>query len=1332
MSRARTFWKWTAVSLAGLLVLLGLAVVGLHFWLRNSPALAPDLVARVEKLTGLRISYAQLDARLGLYGPELVFREAAVSMPGQRDPVVTARAGRVGFDLWRALRTGRLASGRVVLDGARLYVYVTQEGLELRGQGALPGADRSRLSLEQLPVGHVRIEDASVTVNDLRNDDPPWRVERVSLDLERDPHALALRGRVKLPDALGAHLDVDVQLEGDLALPATLDWSTEVVLKRAALAGWTALVPRWHSLPSSGHGDLSASLRGRGGLLTHAEAHVDLEDVHTRAPEGGVPGVLRTLAGTLSVAQRGPGWVASGRDLTIDTGKVAWRNGEFELGYEPQSPTGGSFSLRSTSIRLEGLAAIAPLIPDGVVHDAASALAPRGTLTAVDVRAVHGAQVGEWRIDGGLRFAGLGMGAWRAVPGLTGLDGDWHGDGRRGRVRVHSTAMTLDLARVLREPVGADSGALTLDYWWQPDGWRFATDDVLLKTADGTARGMARLLLPVDAQESPRLVLDFKVTGLDVRHASRYLPGRILPMNTMHWLDNAFLAGRVPEAHVEFAGELRRFPFRDGGGLFRVRFGYEGLRIHYHDDFADIEDAWGEAEFKNQGFASHATRAQVHELKITDAVAGMIDFKDADLVAHASADGDARDALALLQESPVGPKLGEYFMNVAGHGPLAARVDLDFPLRHFADRTINVEGHLTRAAAQLPGLTDPVREVSGAFTLKDKELTVPGLTAIVLGGPAKLHARTVAGVSGRAGERLLIVEGQGRALAERLQPAIGITRGNWLAGGTDWKLLARLPRLEWRPPPEPLPQDAPLDALPLVHEVETRYLPATVHLESSLAGLALAFPSPLTKAADESRPLKLDLVIDPGLEPDAPRPPGASKRREAPRPQSLNARVQIGHDEGQLEWRHDDAWHLARGTLRFGGGAPQLRESQGLWLEGRIPDYDLSAWLRVHLTSGPGHGLGEYLRGGSLVVGRFGIFGFHFANVTLALEGRDDAWHVDIDGPAARGRIVVPWDLPGTRPLTLDMERLVIGEHLEGVGPAEDATDPTQLPALAIRVQSLEIQKRRFGSLEADLSRTPAGLKLDRALIKGDSFQATAHGSWLLSDGAQQSILSVALDSSDALDSLTAWGFEPALSAKAGHASGELRWPGSIDTDMFGRMTGTVKIKIDQGQLMSVNPGAGRVLGLMSLTALPRRLTLDFSDLTEKGFAFDTIKGDFELKDGNAYTNNLVLKGPAAEIGVVGRTGIRARDYDQTAQVTGHFGGPLVAAGAIAAGPAVGAALLLFSSVFKEPLGGVARGYYRITGSWEKPTVERIGAGQAREAEKAEKAEKATGADAPH
>ena len=102
--------------------------------------------------------------------------------------------------------------------------------------------------------------------------------------------------------------------------------------------------------------------------------------------------------------------------------------------------------------------------------------------------------------------------------------------------------------------------------------------------------------------------------------------------------------------------------------------------------------------------------------------------------------------------------------------------------------------------------------------------------------------------------------------------------------------------------------------------------------------------------------------------------------------------------------------------------------------------------------------------------------------------------------------------------------------------------------------------------------------------------------------------------------------------------------------------------------------------------------------------------------NGEAYTDNLSLRGAAAEVGIAGRTSLRDRTYDQTAVVTGDLGASLGVAGAIAGGPAVGAALLLFSQIFKEPLKGVARGYYRISGPWEDPLVRKIDARELEEA----------------
>ena len=169
----------------------------------------------------------------------------------------------------------------------------------------------------------------------------------------------------------------------------------------------------------------------------------------------------------------------------------------------------------------------------------------------------------------------------------------------------------------------------------------------------------------------------------------------------------------------------------------------------------------------------------------------------------------------------------------------------------------------------------------------------------------------------------------------------------------------------------------------------------------------------------------------------------------------------------------------------------------------------------------------------------------------------------------------------------------------------------------------------------------------------------------------------------------------------------DLNWVGAPTAENLSQAEGHLQLTLDKGQIVGLKPGAGRVLGLTSVAALRRRLALDFSDLTDKGLAFDTVRGEFDLRDGSAYTDDLLVKGPAAEIGLIGRVGLKNKDYDQIAVVTGSIGNSLPLA-ALAGGPVVAGAVLLFTQVFKQPLKGLARGYYRITGSWDNPIVERI------------------------
>ena len=121
-------------------------------------------------------------------------------------------------------------------------------------------------------------------------------------------------------------------------------------------------------------------------------------------------------------------------------------------------------------------------------------------------------------------------------------------------------------------------------------------------------------------------------------------------------------------------------------------------------------------------------------------------------------------------------------------------------------------------------------------------------------------------------------------------------------------------------------------------------------------------------------------------------------------------------------------------------------------------------------------------------------------------------------------------------------------------------------------------------------------------------------------------------------------------------------------------------------------------------------MSLDFSDVFRKGFKFEEITGDFRIVNGDAFTCNLALKSPAADVGLIGRASLDRRNYNQTAIVSVKVGNTLPAVGAVVAGPQVGAALLLFSQIFKKPLQGMTEVYYQINGSWDEPSIDRTDA----------------------
>jgi uncharacterized protein YhdP len=185
-----------------------------------------------------------------------------------------------------------------------------------------------------------------------------------------------------------------------------------------------------------------------------------------------------------------------------------------------------------------------------------------------------------------------------------------------------------------------------------------------------------------------------------------------------------------------------------------------------------------------------------------------------------------------------------------------------------------------------------------------------------------------------------------------------------------------------------------------------------------------------------------------------------------------------------------------------------------------------------------------------------------------------------------------------------------------------------------------------------------------------------------------------------------AFGYDGLVNGGKTHDQLDASWPGAPNALSLATMDGTLSINVSNGRIPeATSPGVGRLLGLVSLAELPRRLTLDFGDVFGKGLGFDSIAGDFHLANGNATTDNLVIAGSSANISITGRTGLRAKDYDQEMRVVPHVGNSLPLVGAVVGGPIGAAAGFAVQGLLGKGLNQAASARYKITGTWDKPVM---------------------------
>jgi uncharacterized protein (TIGR02099 family) len=1220
---------------------------------------------------------------------------------------------------------------RRAVDG-KLYVAGMYLDLDRKGDG--------RSADWLLSQREVVVREGRITWTDLQRGSPPLQLENVSALMRNRWRRHQFAFHATPPAALAAPLDVraDFSHQPFARVSEVKLWKGEVYaqLRRADLAAWKPYLPgnldvqsasggvrAWvaldHARPTAitadlaldnvvatlGHdlplldvaavrGRISASeeraatLVGNAGTAPAVTRTLELKDVALRTRDG-VELAPTTASARHVTAARAPSWTevkASALDLTI-LSELATR-----------------LPLPQAQRKL-----LAEAAPRGRVRNLVAEW--RGPLSAAQ----------DYKLRADLEALGmeplaarpavarsakvLPMPALPDIPGFDQLSGHVEAGEQGGRVALDAPGFTLAM------PAWFDAAPMVFEQFKLNGSWSLANPKQLavkLEQLDLVQEGMKLKLagshvLPRGPGAKGPGTADFSgsIDTFTINRIGRYLPKQT-PAHTRDWLVGALEDGMLLDTTLRLRGDLAHFPFKDGTpdkakGEFRVAGRILDGRLNYEPGHVAKDGrspVWPLAEkirgsivferarmdikadtARTLGVALANVRAVIPDLTIHDSV----------LDIDGNAAGPMQDFLKYVAASPVLDWIGHFTDQTTASGNARLALKLHLPLSHLVDA--KVQGALQLQGNDIVLWQDmpTVAGASGKIEFNEKGVNLNALGGSLLGGPL-----TVSGGSQKDGSIQVRLGGTASVEGLRKQyPAAAVQRLARHLGGSA-KFTGLITARD--------------------HKYE-------VVVDSSLQGASLDFPAPLKKAAPDSLPLHFQLNG------------GAANEQGVARD---DIRITLGSAYAARYHRqrvNKGPWKLLHGGIGINVPAPE--PDSGMTIQANLKSLNVDQWIALAgaiagqeggaagAADGEGADLAQYVvpetmaaRAGELIIGERKL-----DNVVVGTTHSKGVWQASIDSQQAVG--YVTWsESPtgkGVGKVTARLSSLIIPESqaAEVKDLLESSTSSPTIPALDIEVERFEWFNRPLGQLELQaynaLVTSAREWRISKLSLANADGELRGTGRWQSKDGQHNTALNFNMEIHNAGKLLERFGFADTLRNGKGKLSGDIHWKGLPYALDIPSLSGTLALNVEKGQFLKQDPGAAKLLGVLSLQALPRLLKLDFNDVFSEGLQFDGISANATIQRGIVKTDNLKMHGVQATVLMDGTADIANESTNLHVVVIPQVNlgtAPLVYA--LAVNPVIGLGSYLAQLFLSAPVMRALTYQMQVTGPWKAPVITKL------------------------
>ncbi len=1245
-TRHLIFWSLMASALGLLTVRVLLSVIDGY---KN------ELAAEISKQVNAPVTIGHLKTHIHGFKPQLALEDIAILPATAGDkknmPTIQLKQMRLGINLIDlVLNRDVLSSSSITLVGAKITVKK-----QIDGSIAIVGLKAGSGQPWWLLQGRkYQVLQSTVIWQDEQKHGKSLIFDDVNIMIQNDGDRHRVNILMNLAKKQGKQLSVVLDVKGNIFEPAAIQGTGFIEGKAINLPEWiTVDLPMTLNI-KSGSSDFKVWTNWQHSQLVSLTGEVDAQQLHM-SRQHKADFIARHFSTRFFWNRQDYQWQLDVEQFLLETATKKYPASAFSVSaVSDENQQLHKIALSSPQIDVQKFASLTeffvPLVDEHVkLLNQAQA---KGQLEHLVLLADLDNQL--LAVDG--RFTQLSLSPIANFPGVENFTGQINGNEQQGSVWINTENAQIKYPDLFRSPLPVSKLKGWLTWQQTADNWTLASSLLTVHTPDINSKSRLQLIIP-KTEQPVFMDLQTAFSAKDMSKAPTYYPTKIMSKTLVDWLDHAFIGGTLTKGDFLFYGNLKDFPFEKGEGVFEVLFHAKQLELLYHPDWPHLNNLEGDVLFTKDELHVQLNQGNSDKITIKQAKVDIPSLSKGEMVL---VDGEftaaIADTLTFLQKTPLDLSIDKVSTAITPQGNTEASLKLTVPLEDYIPVKVDGAAKLNNASLTVNSLDLLVDKINGILKFNEQGIYSDKIDAVALTYPVRINIES--------DKKQTTIHATGQASIAELQKQFKMSGWSIAKGATDYQLKLQLPYGD---------------------------KPSELNMQTMLAGISLDLPSDLAKTSAQQRLLSLDFsLVDKPLLP-----------------------IRINYDNKLKAALNVDTKqrHIDSGYLLVGSGNVGKTPDTGITLEINREQLALQEWLNVAFAMTDANSdatptassINEIkVRSNSSLWKKtpLGLF-------DLSLKPNGKQWQGTLNSQFAKGKLNIPFDLKGTNRLILNMDELDLSllKQLNNKN-TDHAFEPLlvseNIPLLTLNSQKTRWQNIELGQLNLVAERTANGISYKNITLNGDKQKLTLSGEWQIK--GKQSITQAQghLDMLRADELFKQFDISNDFSKTSGVADFKISWQGAPQQFSIANLQGQLDLELKEGRILSVEPGFGRILGVLAVGQWIKRLQLDFSDIYEEGLSFNNITGHFDLTNGKAHTDNLIVDAVPAKITIIGDTDLVHQSVNCTIMVVPKSADAVPIAGTIMGKVA---SFIGQSLTGKDQDGFFFGSQYLVKGEWGKMQV---------------------------